>query len=204
MKKESIVTMLDVKNEKLAIKNRLSGSPSDVMIKESTSKKTPREKALERYAEFFRKNLSKLDDIENPDYTALEIANDEGLNVTSILKQNNKKLNFKICHIELIETLMENPIELKKINLVHAVLPFDDAASLVKCLSNIPEVSKTATRVALGLYGSTEDANYAFSRKVLNSMLQSLDFFGYKEDQMDGTTVKMIWSTYQKNMRMRH
>lgn len=49
-----------------------------------------------------------------------------------------------------------------------------------------------------------EDANYAFSRKVLNSMLQSLDFFGYKEDQMDGTTVKMIWSTYQKNMRMRH
>ena len=39
MKKESIVTMLDVKNEKLAIKNRLSGSPSDVMIKESTSKK---------------------------------------------------------------------------------------------------------------------------------------------------------------------
>ena len=115
MKKESIVTMLDVKNEKLAIKNRLSGSPSDVMIKESTSKKTPREKELERYAEFFRKNLSKLDDIENPDYTALEIANDEGLNVTSILKQNNKKLNFKICHIELIETLMENPIELKKL-----------------------------------------------------------------------------------------
>ena len=138
MKKESTLTMLDVKNEKLAVKNRLSGSLSGVMITEMTPQKSPREEALERYAQFFKKNLAKVDDIESSDYTALEIANDEGLNVTSVLKQNNAKLNFKICHIGLIETLIENPVELQKVNLIHAVLPFDNASALVTYLSDIP------------------------------------------------------------------
>ena len=204
MKKESTLTMLDVKNEKLAVKNRLSGSLSGVMITEMTPQKSPREEALERYAQFFKKNLAKVDDIESPDYTALEIANDEGLNVTSVLKQNNAKLNFKICHIGLIETLIENPIELQKVNLIHAVLPFDNASALVTYLSDIPEISNATTRVALGLYGSLEDSNYDYSRRVLSRMIRSLDFFDYKDDEIDGTTVKMVWSTYQKNMRMRH
>lgn len=204
MKKESTLTMLDVKNEKLAVKNRLSGSLSGVMITEMTPQKSPREEALERYAQFFKKNLAKVDDIESPDYTALEIANDEGLNVTSVLKQNNAKLNFKICHIGLIETLIENPIELQKVNLIHAVLPFDNASALVTYLSDIPEISNATTRVALGLYGSPEDSNYDYSRRVLSRMIRSLDFFDYKDDEIDGTTVKMVWSTYQKNMRMRH
>lgn len=204
MKKESTLTMLDVKNEKLAVKNRLSGSLSGVMITEMTPQKSPREEALERYAQFFKKNLAKVDDIESPDYTALEIANDEGLNVTSVLKQNNAKLNFKICHIGLIETLMENPVELQKVNLIHAVLPFDNASALVTYLSDIPEISNATTRVALGLYGSLEDSNYDYSRRVLSRMIRSLDFFDYKDDEIDGTTVKMVWSTYQKNMRMRH
>lgn len=196
--------MLDVKNEKLAVKNRLSGSLSGVMITEMTPQKSPREEALERYAQFFKKNLAKVDDIESPDYTALEIANDEGLNVTSVLKQNNAKLNFKICHIGLIETLIENPVELQKVNLIHAVLPFDNASALVTYLSDIPEISNATTRVALGLYGSPEDSNYDYSRRVLSRMIRSLDFFDYKDDEIDGTTVKMVWSTYQKNMRMRH
>ncbi len=204
MKKESTLTMLDVKNEKLAVKNRLSGSLSGVMITEMTPQKSPREEALERYAQFFKKNLAKVDDIESPDYTALEIANDEGLNVTSVLKQNNAKLNFKICHIGLIETLIENPVELQKVNLIHAVLPFDNASALVTYLSDIPEISNATTRVALGLYGSPKDSNYDYSRRVLSRMIRSLDFFDYKDDEIDGTTVKMVWSTYQKNMRMRH
>lgn len=204
MKKESTLTMLDVKNEKLAVKNRLSGSLSGVMITEMTPQKSPREEALERYAQFFKKNLAKVDDIESPDYTALEIANDEGLNVTSVLKQNNTKLNFKICHIGLIETLIENPVELQKVNLIHAVLPFDNASALVTYLSDIPEISNATTRVALGLYGSPKDSNSDYSRRVLSRMIRSLDFFDYKDDEIDGTTVKMVWSTYQKNMRMRH
>ena len=204
MKKESTLTMLDVKNEKLAVKNRLSGSLSGVMITEMTPQKSSREEALERYAQFFKKNLAKVDDIESPDYTALEIANDEGLNVTSVLKQNNAKLNFKICHIGLIETLIENPVELQKVNLIHAVLPFDNASALVTYLSDIPEISNATTRVALGLYGSPKDSNYDYSRRVLSRMIRSLDFFDYKDDEIDGTTVKMVWSTYQKNMRMRH
>ncbi len=204
MKKESTLTMLDVKNEKLAVKNRLSGSLSGVMITEMTPQKSPREEALERYAQFFKKNLAKVDDIESSDYTALEIANDEGLNVTSVLKQNNAKLNFKICHIGLIETLIENPVELQKVNLIHAVLPFDNASALVTYLSDIPEISNATTRVALGLYGSPKDSNYDYSRRVLSRMIRSLDFFDYKDDEIDGTTVKMVWSTYQKNMRMRH
>ena len=204
MKKESTLTMLDVKNEKLAVKNRLSGSLSGVMITEMTPQKSPREEALERYAQFFKKNLAKVDDIESPNYTALEIANDEGLNVTSVLKQNNAKLNFKICHIALIETLIENPVELQKVNLIHAVLPFDNASALVTYLSDIPEISNATTRVALGLYGSPKDSNYDYSRRVLSRMIRSLDFFDYKDDEIDGTTVKMVWSTYKKNMRMRH
>lgn len=204
MKKESTLTMLDVKNEKLAVKNRLSGSLSGVMITEMTPQKSPREEALERYAEFFRKNLAKVDDIESPEYTALEIANDEGLNVTSVLKQNNEKLNFKVCHIGLIETLTKNPIELQKVNLIHAVLPFDNASSLVTYLSDIPEISNATTRVALGLYGNSEDFADDYSRRILSRMIRSLDFFDYKDDEIDGTTVKMVWSTYQKNMRMRH
>ena len=204
MKKESTLTMLDVKNEKLAVKNRLSGSLSGVMITEMTPQKSPREEALERYVQFFKKNLAKVDDIESPDYTALEIANDEGLNVTSVLKQNNAKLNFKICHIGLIETLIENPVELQKVNLIHAVLPFDNASALVTYLSDIPEISNATTRVALGLYGNSEDSNYDYSRRILSRMIRSLDFFDYKDDEIDGTTVKMVWSTYQKNMRMRH
>ena len=204
MKKESTLTMLEVKNEKLAVKNRLSGSLSSVMITEMIPQKSSREEALERYAQFFKKNLAKVDDIESPNYTALEIANDEGLNVTSVLKQNNSKLNFKICHIGLIETLIENPVELQKVNLIHAVLPFDNASALVTYLSDIPEISNATTRVALGLYGSPKDSNYDYSRRVLSRMIRSLDFFDYKDDEIDGTTVKMVWSTYQKNMRMRH
>ena len=196
--------MLDVKNEKLAVKNRLSGSLSGVMITEMTPQKSPREEALERYAQFFKKNLAKVDDIESPDYTALEIANDEGLNVTSVLKQNNAKLNFKICHIGLIETLIENPVELQKVNLIHAVLPFDNASALVTYLSDIPEDFKCNNKSCFRFIRQSEDSNYDYSRRVLSRMIRSLDFFDYKDDEIDGTTVKMVWSTYQKNMRMRH
>ncbi len=204
MKNKRSLSMLDVENKQLDVRYKLSGSLSGVMVTSKKQKKAQREERLEKYTEFFKQNLSKIDDIENPNYIALEIANDEGLNVTEVLKKDNGSLNFKLCNIGLIETLLQNPAELKKINLVHAVLPFDDSALLIKDLLTIPEVSKASTRVVLGLYGDSQDLNYDHSERVLRSMIRNLDFFDYKGDEIDGTTVKMVWSTYQKNMRMRH
>lgn len=156
---------------------------------------------LERYAEFFRKNLSRIADYTAPNYLALEVLNDEGFLVSECMQDLP---NFKVCHMSLIETLLENPAKLSKINLIHGVMPFDESYSLIQMLSKVPEVSGANTRVILGAYDNYEDEIHNHNRKVLNCFIDSLDFSGYHAADMDGTSVKMVYSTYQKNLRKRH
>ena len=170
----------------------------------SKPKKTERELALVKYAGFLKSNLVRLEDITDPNYVALEVVNDEGLTVSSVLKEEGEFSNFKICHAALLDTLLENPIQLAKINLIHAVMPFNDVYPIVQAFSKIPEVTGAKTRVILGTYDNYEDAEHKFNLRVLNNLMSSLDFSGYHGADIDGTSVKMVYSTYQKNLRMRH
>ena len=167
-------------------------------------KKSERELALAKYAGFLKSNLVRLEDITDPNYLALEVVNDEGLTVSSILKEEGEFPNFKICHAALLDTLLENPIQLAKINLIHAVMPFNDVYPIVQAFSKIPEVTGAKTRVILGTYDNYEDAEHKFNLRVLNNLMSSLDFSGYHGADIDGISVKMVYSTYQKNLRMRH
>lgn len=200
MKKESTVMQLDVKDEQLALKNKIVRS-SELG---QAPKKSEREIALSRYAKFFERNLSVIDDITNPNYSALEVVNDEGLIVSRELQQNGNFSNFKICHANLLEVLLENPAKLSEINLVHAVMPFEDVYPLVQALVKIPEVTKAKTRVVFGCYDNAEDSEHDFNIRVLNGLIRDLDFCRFKSANYDGTSVKMVVSTYQKNLRMRH
>lgn len=191
--KESTV-QLDVK-EQLALQNKI-----DEVRK---PKKSEREIALAKYAKFFKRNIARLDDITNPNYTAIEVVNDEGLTVSHELQENGEFANFKICHAGLIDTLLENPAKLSKINLVHAVMPFDEVYSLVQAFAKIPELTNAKTRVVLGTYDNYEDAEHEQNVRVINGLMRSLDFSGYHSADIDGTSVKMVYSTYQKNLRMR-
>lgn len=156
---------------------------------------------LEKYTEFFRKKLSRIADYTDPNYLALEVLNDEGFLVSECMKDLP---NFKVCHMSLIETLLENPVKLSKVNLIHGVMPFDESYSLIQMLSKVPEVSGANTRVILGAYDNYEDEIHNHNRKVLNCFIDSLDFSGYHAADMDGTSVKLVYSTYQKNLRKRH
>ena len=197
--KESIA-QLDVTEEQLALKNKISG----VNISTNVSQKTEREKALEKYASFFKKNLSRLDDIEDSNYLALEIVNDEGLTISSQLQENGGFTNFKICHASLVETLLENPAKLSQISLIHAVMPFDDIYPLIQSFNKIPEVTNSKTRVVLGTYDNYDEEEHQQNIRVLNGLIRGLDFYRYKGLDIDGTSVKMVYSTYQQNLRMRH
>lgn len=154
---------------------------------------------LERYVSFFKDRLNEIADLDD-DYTALEIANDEGLLVTNYMTDFPK---FKVCRAELVELLAENPIELSKINLVHAVMPFDEAAPLVRLLAKIPEVTNADTRVILGTYDDYNEIDHEQNRRVLKGLMNGLDFWNYEREDINGTCVRMVYSTYQKNMKMR-
>lgn len=194
MLKEEILPQLDIK-DRSKIK-RAKGY-------EAHAKKTRRDYDLEKYASFFINHLGELDDISS-DYTALEIANDEGFNVSSELKKRYGLTNFRICNIGGIQELVENPTRLKQINLIHAVLPMNDCFSLIRYLADIPYLSDTETRVALGMYGGSYDPDFEYNRRVLNSLFRNLDFYDYEEEIVSGTSLKLIMSNYQKNMRMKH
>ena len=86
--KESTV-QLDVK-EQLALPNKTD--------KVRKPEKTEREIALAKYARFFKHNMAKFN-ITDPNYTALEIVNDEGLMVSRELQEDGGFSNFKICNI---------------------------------------------------------------------------------------------------------
>lgn len=191
--KESTV-QLDVK-EQLALPNKTD--------KVRKPEKTEREIALAKYARFFKRNIARLDDVTDPNYIALEIVNDEGLMVSRELQEDGGFSNFKICHIGVINTLIENPAMLSQINLVHAVMPFDDVYSLIKAFAKIPELTNAKTRVVLGTYDNYDD-EHDRNIRVLNNLIRELDFSGYHCADEDGTALKMVCSTYQKNLRMRH
>ena len=191
--KESTV-QLDVK-EQLALPNK-----TDKVIK---PEKTEREIALAKYARFFKRNIARLDDVTDPNYIALEIVNDEGLMVSRELQEDGGFSNFKICHIGVMNTLLENPAKLSQISLVHAVMPFDDVYSLIKVYAKIPELTNAKTRVVLGTYDNYDD-EHDRNIRVLNNLIRELDFSGYHCADEDGTALKMVYSTYQKNLRMRH
>lgn len=190
--KESTV-QLDVK-EQLALPNKID--------KVRKPEKTEREIALAKYARFFKRNMAKFN-ITDPNYTALEIVNDEGLMVSRELQEDGGFSNFKICNIGVINTLIENPVKLFQINLVHAVMPFDDVYSLIKAFAKIPELTNARTRVVLGTYDNYDD-EHDRNIRILNNLIRELDFSGYHCMDEDGTSLKMVYSTYQKNLRMRH
>lgn len=188
-----VLPQLDVENKQR--KDILGNSFTNL-----SNEKSEKEVGLERYTEFFKKNLSRLADYTDPNYLALEIVNDEGLVVSEQLDLPN----FKVCHASLIETLLENPVKLSEIKLVHAVMPFDEVHPIVKMFAKIPEVSKADTRVIFGAYDNYEDDAHEYNRRVIRGLMNALDFSGYHGADIDGTSVKMIYSTYQKNLRMRH
>ena len=189
-----VVPQLDV--EKKQKKDILDNSLINL-----SNEKSEKEIKLEKYTSFFRKNLSRLADYTDPNYLALEIMNDEGLLVSEHMKDLS---NFKVCHASLIETLLDNPAKLSEIKLVHAVMPFDEVYPIVKMLAKIPEVSNADTRIIFGAYDNYEDDIHEYNRRVLRGLMNSLDFNGYHMADIDGTSVKMVYSTYQKNLRMRH
>lgn len=154
---------------------------------------------LERYASFFKDKLNEIVDLDD-NYTALEIMNDEGLLVTNYMTEFPK---FKVCYSGLVELLTENPVELSKINLVHAVMPFDDANSLVRLFTKIPEITNADTRVILGTYDDYNEIDHEQNRRVLKGLMNGLDFWNYEREDINGTCVRMVYSTYQKNMKMR-
>lgn len=182
----SILPQLDVKKNKTTL-------PDDEVMCE-------KEILLERYARFFKANLARFADYTDPNYKAIEVINDEGLIVTQFM---NKLPNFNLCHISLIESLIENPMKLKEISLVHAVMPFEDAYRLISALSKVPEVSDSKTRVILGTFDNYGD-DHKLNQRILNNMMNSLDFCGYHSADIDGTSLRMVYSNYKKNLRKRH
>ena len=87
--------------------------------------------------------------------------------------------------------------------LVHAVLPFESVYPLVKLFARIPEITKADTRVILGVYDNYEDDLHDYNRRVLDNLIRDLDFSGYHAADVDGTSLKMVYSTYQKNLKLR-
>lgn len=164
----------------------------------ATKKLSDEEIQFIKYADFFKERLEKKADYTNPNYRALEVINDDGFAVSNYLHLGN----FKVCNPDLIEFLLENPVQLSKFNLVHAVMPFDDIASLISSFAKIPEVTNADVRVILGAYDYDEDA-HKFNKRVLDRFIDDLDFCDYYSMDNDGTSLKLVCSTYQKNMKMR-
>ena len=199
--KKSNLLMLDENKKKLT---GTTNSLNNLSVVNKTPQKIRKEKDLKKYVEFFKDQISQIENISDPDFSALEIVNDEGLTVSSELQKSDGLTNFQVCNIGYVNKLLQHPAELKKVNLVLAVLPFEDAFTLTQCLSQIPEASNTETRVALGVYGGPYDPNFDFNKRVLSFLMSKLDFFEYKGDEINGTNVKTLYSTYQKNMKKRH
>ena len=112
--------------------------------------------------------------------------------------------NFKVCHASLIETLLDNPVKLSEIKLVHAVMPFDEVYPIVKMLAKIPEVSNADTRIIFGAYDNYEDEIHEHNRRVLRGLMNSLDFNGYHMADIDGTCGKLCRSGCHKEKTKRN
>ena len=188
MLKNAVLPKLDVRSNIDAKNNE-----KDLNVSSSL-----RERSLEKYADFFGRQLSRLENYNDSNYLALEVVNDDGLVVSKFMGEN-----FKLCSLDALTTLAENPAKLARVRLVHAVLPFESVYPLVKLFSRIPEITKADTRVILGVYDNYEDDLHDYNRRVLDNLIRDLDFSGYHAADVDGTSLKMVYSTYQKNLKLR-
>ena len=185
-----ILPQLDVKTRKVTLDdNKIVKASFDL-----------EDEGLKTYSEFFRKQLKQVDNLDDS-YKALEIINDNGSLVTSYLSDLP---NFKVCHLSLIELLSQDASKLSDINLVHALMPIEDASNLVNLFKKIPEITNAKTRVLLGAYDEYETLEHEQNRRVLRGMMNGLDFWDYKREDNNGICVRMVYSAYQKNMKMRH
>lgn len=188
MLKNAVLPKLDVRSNIDAKNNE-----KDLNVSSSL-----RERSLEKYADFFGRQLSRLENYNDSNYLALEVVNDDGLVVSKFMGDN-----FKLCSLDALTTLAENPAKLARVRLVHAVLPFESVYPLVKLFARIPEITKADTRVILGVYDNYEDDLHDYNRRVLDNLIRDLDFSGYHAADVDGTSLKMVYSTYQKNLKLR-
>ena len=185
-----ILPQLDVKNRKISLNDTK-------VVKASFDLE---DKSLKIYSKFFRKQLEQFSDFDD-NYKALEIINDSGRLVTSHLSDLP---NFKVCHLSLIELLSQDASKLSDINLVHALMPIEEASTLVNLFKKIPDITNAKTRVLLGAYDDYETLEHEQNRRVLRGVMNGLDFWNYKREDNDGVCVRMVYSAYQKNMKMRH
>lgn len=208
-KSEELPKLAVVKEDILMPKSTIS----DIKIvdRNITLEEKKKREQLKKYAKFFYHQISDIEDFDDDKtYNAIEIANEHFMTTTDYLDKKSILTdgfngNWQVNTLDGLIRLLENPIQLQKVDLVHAVMPFEDAVSIIYPLVRIPEVSNSRTRIALGVYGDLNNADELdYNIRVINAISDELDFSGYVEKTEDNTYMKMVYSTYQKNLRMRH
>jgi hypothetical protein len=135
-----------------------------------------------------------------PQKNMLEIANDNYVTATDYFDRQDMPGNcsLRIVTLDGLMHLLENPMELQKIDLVHAVMPFDDAWPLINAFK-MTAANKT-TRVVLGAYGPADDIDADWSKHVLSVLMSELDFCEYAEKEKDGNHFQLVHSTYHEKL----
>ena len=101
MLKNAVLPKLDVRSNIDAKNNE-----KDLNVSSSL-----RERSLEKYADFFGRQLSRLENYNDSNYLALEVVNDDGLVVSKFMGEN-----FKLCSLDALTTLAENPAKLARVS----------------------------------------------------------------------------------------
>lgn len=171
----------------------------DINVRVKSLEEINQEQLFQGYLDFFKQNI-KLLNLENS--YQLEIANDQFLTVSDYYEDKRK---CRIFTIDMLEELLEKPTKLAKVDLVHAVMPFDEALKLINGFSKVPEVTNARTTVILGAYGDKNDKYMLdYNKRVLAGLTNKLDFCEYVCEEDKDSYFKMIYSTYKKNIKMRH
>ncbi len=212
MKTNENLSMLVVPQSE-TLTNSVDSTLSGVKIigRKKTEDEIRKEEELKQYVNFFQKEIRNIEKLKaGQSYNAIEIANEQFLTVTDylnrdIIQAHGIKINYQINTLDSLMRLIENPGQLQKVNLIHAVMPFEDVASLIYPLARIPQLSRCKTRVILGAYGNLEDTEeFDYNNRVINAMYNQLDFNMYKEEIHNHVYTKMLYSTYKQNMKMKH
>ena len=104
--KKSNLLMLDENKKKLT---GTTNSLNNLSVVNKTPQKIRKEKDLKKYVEFFKDQISQIENISDPDFSALEIVNDEGLTVSSELQKSDGLTNFQVCNIGYVNKLLQHP-----------------------------------------------------------------------------------------------
>lgn len=210
-KNENLLSLVVPHNEILEKLEDKDISSVKIINRKKTENEIKREENLKSYVNFFQREVKKVKNFgEKQNYNVVEIANDQFMTVTDYLDRDSiqsggARINFQINTLDGLMRLLENPIQLKKVDLIHAVMPFEDAASLIYPLACVPQVSECETTVMFGAYGNLDDVEELdYNIRVINAMSNKLDFIMYEEEVHNRVYTKMIYSTYKKNMRMKH